>query len=560
MADHIYTMETRLAPDQMRAVNLVQDIARELGMNIYLTGGAIRDILTGFPIRDLDFTVQGSALRMQRDLEKAGGKVDMVDEELRALHVVLPGSVRAEITMARQETFDKPGKPPRIAPATITEDLRRRDFTVNAMALSLNEGSRGLLLDPANGSADIESKTIRILHNYAFLEEPSRLIRAARFMARFHWELEERTKARYEAAKEGNYIEYLNKAAIGYEIEQIAHEADPLTVMRALEREGWLKLLHPRWSVSKVDTPELQHLMKTQQHMSDLGINVDSSAAVMYFITYRLGEKEIGDIQRMIPHRELVTAWKRLEDDAKDLQKKLQGKEANLPSGAWKILTECKPEALLFLDVTVRAAGAAAKIRNFFGKWRQMRGKLPLPEMAQMRITPQLAEYPKIMDEAFLLLIDGRLRGKGEIMRFLKPYEPPPPPPPPAPPPRRGRKAEPIGKKPPKKTEAAAPAGAQPAKAAGKIPQVQAVAAAGAKTPPAAKTPAPAPPAKAAKKPIAAKAGKPKPVTKAKPLKKVTKPKPKPPKKKAAKVKSKSKPMPTKKRAKPAAKKNKKKR
>jgi tRNA nucleotidyltransferase/poly(A) polymerase len=82
MADYIYTMESRLSPEQMRTVNLVHQIARSHGMNIYLTGGAIRDILTGFPIRDLDFTVQGNPLKFQHDIENAGGIVDMVDQTL----------------------------------------------------------------------------------------------------------------------------------------------------------------------------------------------------------------------------------------------------------------------------------------------------------------------------------------------------------------------------------------------------------------------------------------------------------------------------------------------
>jgi tRNA nucleotidyltransferase/poly(A) polymerase len=82
MADYIYTMETRLSPDQQKGVTLVQDIARAAGMNVYLTGGAMRDIITGFPIRDLDFTVQGNPLRLQKDLEKAGVRISNVDEDL----------------------------------------------------------------------------------------------------------------------------------------------------------------------------------------------------------------------------------------------------------------------------------------------------------------------------------------------------------------------------------------------------------------------------------------------------------------------------------------------
>jgi len=155
MADYIYTMEIRLTPDQMKGVNLVQDIARAAGITLYLTGGAIRDIISGFTIRDLDFTVQGNPLKLQKDFERAGAQVAGHDEDVRTLFLVLPGNVRAEIGMAHTEHYEKVGRAPVIAPASIQEDLRRRDFTVNAMALSLNEGSRGLLLDPFNGVAHI---------------------------------------------------------------------------------------------------------------------------------------------------------------------------------------------------------------------------------------------------------------------------------------------------------------------------------------------------------------------------------------------------------------------
>src|ERR1700744_4776533 len=230
MADYIYTMEIRLTPEQQRAVTLVQDISRAAGMNIYLTGGAVRDIISGFPIRDLDFTVQGNPFKLQKDLEKAGVTVVGSDDDSKTLHLLLPRNGRAETSMARIERYEKTGKPPIVSPATIIEDLRRRDFTVNAMALSLNPGSRGLLLDPFNGAADIEAKLIRVLHNYAFVEDPSRLIRASRFAARFHWPLEERTQARFESAKENNYIEYITNKAIGYETAQLAYEDDPLHI------------------------------------------------------------------------------------------------------------------------------------------------------------------------------------------------------------------------------------------------------------------------------------------------------------------------------------------
>src|SRR5229473_5125236 len=453
MADYIYTMEIRLTPDQLKGVGLVQDVARAAGMNLYLTGGAIRDIISGFTIRDLDFTVQGNPLKLQKDLEKAGARISAVEEETRTILLLLPGNVRAEISMARTEIYEKTGKPPIVSAATIHEDLRRRDFTVNAMALSLNEGSRGLLLDPFNGVADIEAKLIRILHNYSFLEDPSRMIRATRFAARFHWPLEERTQARYDAAKEGKYIDHILRSSIGHEIAALAHEDDPLHVVKMLEKEGWLDVLHAHWTTAKVDASGLGQLMKTRQQMVDLGYTPDAGPAVMYFLTSKLSDKDIADLRKQIPRKDLVEAWRDIELHAKELAKRLMGKEAATPSRTWQLLSDARPETILFLAVTARQQAVEQKIKNFLTKWRQIQQRIPLPEMTELLLTPQLPEYPKIARDVFMLLLDGRLRSRTETLKFLKPFAPPPPPPPP--PPRRGRGP---------KAAAGAPAAAVPAK------------------------------------------------------------------------------------------------
>src|SRR6266851_2708814 len=442
MADYIYTMEIRLTPDQQKGVTLVQDVARAAGMNVYLTGGAIRDIISGFQIRDLDFTVQGNPLRLQKELERAGATIGYTDDDVKSVYLVLPGNVRAEISMARTERYEKAGKPPAISPATIIEDLRRRDFTVNAMALSLNPGSRGLLMDPFNGAADLEAKLLRVLHNYAFVEDPSRLIRASRFAARFHWPLEERTQQRFESAKENKYIEYITDKGIGSEIEQLAYEEDPLHIVRVLEKEDWLKVLNPHWTTAKVDSAGLGQLLKTRQQMNELGYTPDPSPAVMHFLTARLGDKDIADMRKRIPRKDLVEGWRQLEDDAKQLAKRLSGKEAATPSRTWKLLSEARPEMVLFLSVTARQQAVVQKIKNFFTKWRQVQQKIPLPEMTELHITPQLPQYPKIAHDVFMLLLDGKLRSRTETLKFLKPFAPPPPPPPPPPSARRGRGAK----------------------------------------------------------------------------------------------------------------------
>jgi hypothetical protein len=160
----------------------------------------------------------------------------------------------------------------------------------------------------------------------------------------------------------------------------------------------------------------------------------------MYFLTGHFSDKEVSEIQKLIPRKDLVEAWRDIEDHAKELAKRLMGKEAATPSRTWQLLSSARPEMVLFLGVTAKQQSVEQKIKNYLTKWRQVQQKIPLPEMTELLITPQLPVYPKLANDVFLLLLDGKLRSRTETLKFLKPFAPPPPPPPP--PPRRGRAAK----------------------------------------------------------------------------------------------------------------------
>jgi hypothetical protein len=220
----------------------------------------------------------------------------------------------------------------------------------------------------------------------------------------------------------------------------------------------------------------------------------------MHFLTARLSDKDISDLRRQIPRKDLIESWRDIEDHAKELAKRLTGKEAATPSRTWNLLSAARPEMILFLAVTARNQAVAQKIKNFLTKWRQVQQRIPLPEMTELLITPQLPEYPKIARDVFMLLLDGKLRSRTETLKFLKPFAPPPPPPPP--PPRRGRGP---------KAAAAAPAAAAPGKK-GEVAKGKGKAAAAAAVP--------ASVAKPEAKPVATT----RPEAKAKPVKAASKP------------------------------------
>jgi tRNA nucleotidyltransferase (CCA-adding enzyme) len=429
MPDYIYLLENRLLPAQQKAIQQVRDAARDAGMTVFLTGGAVRDLTTGTTVYDLDFTVQGNALKLKKPLEKAGATLWGEHEPTRTLFYWFPGSVRAEVSSARREEYPKPGKPV-YHWAPILEDLRRRDFTANAMAISLNEGSYGLLLDPLNGIADIEARQLRLISPYGFIEDPSRLLRAVRFRTRLGWALEERTQTRYENAKNEDVIENISSYLKGHELEEIGHEQDGLRVLKALEAEGWMKKVFPAWTSSKADAHGLEHLLENYYQLLMQGVHPDISAAQMELLTAKMQPKDIAVLKRSFSRHGFVEQWNHLEAEAKKFAAHLTGKEAATPSATWKLITSYQPEPVLWLAHSGKGAAIQNKFKNFFTVWPEAKQKVPLALMQEMRITPEIERYNELLQELFFQLIDGKLQTEEEIRAFLEPYSPPAPPPP----------------------------------------------------------------------------------------------------------------------------------
>ncbi len=337
--------------------------------------------------------------------------------------------MRFEISSARSEEFPKPGKPV-YHWAAILEDLRRRDFTVNAMAISLNEGSYGLLLDPLNGIADLESRMLRLVSPYGFIEDPSRLLRAVRLQARTGWEMDERTKTRYQNAKDEGVIDSISAFLKGYELEEIVREEDALKALKALEAEGWLKHIFPAWTSAKVDTRGLDALHETLVQLLIQGIHPDLSAVQMELLTAKLQPKDLSALKRLFPQQGFVKHWEKLEHSAKEFQKELLDKKNAAPSAAWKLLTSYAPEPVLWLAYTSKNAPVQAKLKSFASVWPEARQKIPTTLMLEMRITPDLPGYQDLVHAIFFQLMDGKLTTEEEMRAFLEPHSPPAPPPP----------------------------------------------------------------------------------------------------------------------------------
>ncbi|HUX43354.1 MAG TPA: hypothetical protein VMV57_01260 [Terracidiphilus sp.] len=428
MPDYIYLLENRLSVDQRNALRHLREVARDAGTILFLTGSAVRDLTSGHAVRELEVAVHGNALKLKKPLEKAGGKVWGEDDAARTLYLCFPGTVRVDLVSTHRVEYPKPGKP---VPhwASIQEDLRRRDFTVNAMAISLNEGSYGLLMDPLNGAADIEARTLRLVSNYGFLDEPALMIRATRYRVRLGWELDTRTQARYDNAREEGLMDHLSAVERSRELEQIGHEDDGLKVLRALEAEGWMKVLFPAWTSAKADEDKLRALHDLSVELLLQGVHADMSAAQMHLLTAKLAPKDLTALKKQMLRHGFVDEWNSLDSMAAAFSKVLLAKENQTPSAAFKLFTSYDPEAVLWLGFTVKAETVRERYRLFLKEWPEARQRTPHLQMQEMRITPDLPTYAEIVHRIFLELIDGHLNSPEEIRAFLEPFSPPAPPP-----------------------------------------------------------------------------------------------------------------------------------
>jgi tRNA nucleotidyltransferase/poly(A) polymerase len=428
MPDYIYLLENRLSSDQRNALRLLRDAAREAGMILFLTGDAVRDLTSGHAVRELEVAVHGNALKLKKIVEKLGAKVWGVDEAANTLYLCFPGTVRVDVVSTHRAEYPKPGRPV-FHPASIQEDLRRRDFTVNAMAISLNEGSFGLLMDPLNGAADIEARSLRLVSNYGFLEEPALLIRAIRYKARLSWDLDPKTHTRYENAVGEGVIESLSAQSRSEELEQIGHEEDGLKVLQALETEGWMKVLFLPWTVAKADEEKLKALHELAVQLLMQGIHADMSAAQMQLLTARLPSKDLSALKKLMLRPGFVDEWNSLDTLASGFAKVLMAKDNQTPSAAFKLFMSYDPEAVLWLGFTSKDAAVQERYNLFLKVWPEARQRLPHALMQEMRITPELPAYNTIVQAIFLQLIDGNLNTPEEIRAFLEPHSPPAPPP-----------------------------------------------------------------------------------------------------------------------------------
>jgi tRNA nucleotidyltransferase (CCA-adding enzyme) len=427
MSDYMFMLESHLGADQFRVVGQLRQLAGETGVSIYLTGGAIRDMLGGFSVRDLDFTVEGNAIKLAKAAEKKLDATIVSTDDLRkSAELRFPGGVTAELAMARQETYPKPGGKPQVSPAIIYDDLRSRDFTINAIGLSLNKASLGLPIDPTNGVGDIERKELRAIHNYSFYDDPARMLRIIRLKVRLNYTIDERTRLQYENAREADMLSRVSPEALGAELRHMANEPNAADLVQALEEAKLIELFSPALTGPKLNVPMFAKLQKARQLVPyGIEFRVNGLPLFLSVLMEKLNAKERAELVKAAAlTKPEVNAWQRLDAAAKKLERELKSPKLQKASQLYQLLTKTSGELMLYLLLHSTQRIVQDRVRNYFQKYLPLSMEVTNEAVAATGAVPGTPKFQRVKEEMILARLDARPK------KPAPPPEPPPSPPP----------------------------------------------------------------------------------------------------------------------------------
>lgn len=422
MPDYMFLLESRLSPEQRAAMLRIQELAAAMGYNVYLTGGTVRDLITGATLRDLDFTVEGNPSKIARELEKGGAKVLSEDEKLRHVEILFAGDVEGSIGAARDEYYVRPGTRPEIRWSTIMEDLRRRDFSLNAIAISLNPASRGLLLDPTNGLSDIEHGEVRALTIHSFTNQPVRLLRALRFAARMGFKLESRTQEWFNLAIERELQKTITPEDAGEELRALAREERPHLTLKAWDEHDLLELVHPLIAKKHPDYEAISRLIKVRDELFMAGFRPRLATPMMLAILGRMKDRELAHVLSKLGFRSAeIEQIEEFPEEALEVQKELAGKKTKTAFEAYQYIEKIPLEVLAYLLAESNNSAAVSKLKAYLHKWRPIRQALPVVANELEAIgMPRGPKFDAVVDQVFAAQLNGRGKTPEEREKMLR--------------------------------------------------------------------------------------------------------------------------------------------
>jgi tRNA nucleotidyltransferase (CCA-adding enzyme) len=405
--DVIIHLADHLSPETLRLVRKAGALAAAKRLEVHLVGGAVRDILLGRPSSDLDLVVEGDAIKLAEALAR---EVDgrLVVHRRFGTAKIRTDALALDLAMARAETYARPGALPSVRPGSIRDDLARRDFTINAMALRMDPGGFGKLADPFDGQQDLQNKLIRILHDRSFVDDATRMLRAVRYEQRFGFHLEASTEKLLRVSV--SRLSTVSGDRIRHELELILKEEHPEKALKRAEDLGLLAGIHP---ALKADDWLETNFEKARQSTS-----APSLSLFLALMTYRFSLPECEDFTNSLKTPGTVS---RVIRDTALLREQIPSLDRpDLPTSAiCALLREYPPTPILACAIAADSALVHERLTLYLTRWRYVRTALGGDALRRLGVPlgPRVGQMLKALHEAKL---DGKVDSREQEIELVQ--------------------------------------------------------------------------------------------------------------------------------------------
>jgi len=369
----------------------------------FLVGGAVRDLLLGRNTVDLDVAIEGDARAVARELaERLGGEAK--EHERFGTATVRAGDLVVDLATTRRETYAEPGALPEVEPAGLAEDLGRRDFTINAMALDLNGADVGRLEDPNGGRDHLSAGVIRVLHGQSFIDNPTRLLRALRYEARFGFRMDEETERLAREAAAGAGFSTVSGARVRDELLDLLREAEAPTAVARMHELGLDRALDPSLEAD----PEL--VASTLLACAETGAD-PALAGLAALVSSAPGELRdwVEDLHLL---RQQADAVVRAAQKGPQLASTLENELA--PSAVHAVLS-CEPPEALAMALARGAPGDP--VLRYLADLRGVRLEISGDDLIQAGV-PESPELGRALEETLRRKLDGEVSGREQELEL----------------------------------------------------------------------------------------------------------------------------------------------
>ena len=414
-------LEKRVPKKIQKLLRQAGKVANNMGYRAFVVGGFVRDLLLGIENLDIDLVIEGDGIDFAIQFaDEVAGKVK-THKDFGTAVLIFPDGFKLDIATSRREFYARPASLPRVTPASLREDVFRRDFTVNSMAIDINRNNFGNLIDFFAGQEDIKGKRVRVLHNESFIEDPTRIFRAVRFEQRYGFSIEDKTLRLIGDALSRGLLQELSGERIREELIRILEEDRPGKGLKRMQKLGLLEILHPRMRLDDEKEEKLDRLVDVFAHFETIFNKRAKRWLVRLLLLLEdLDGAELEEFcQRYRFNKEERESILKGKNKAKELEEKLKMSEFLKPSSIYYLLQPLSQEILLFTIARAEEKGMEKRIFDYLSKMKNIKIKVDGNDLKQMGYKPS-PEFTQILEEIKKAKLDGEIETEEEELVYIK--------------------------------------------------------------------------------------------------------------------------------------------